>query len=602
MRRAVERVRRLTFGRRQNGVERKEALDLALLRSSKKWRVPSIGQLKFIGRLLEDHERRSLFISILIGIAALGVLGTRIWFRSTVAVPATGGSYTEGLVGSPRFINPLLAAGNDVDRDLSRLIFAGLLTTDADGNIVRDLAENYTISDDQKIYTVTLRRNLTWHDNEPLTADDVLFTIQAIQDPAYHSSLRVSFDGIDVKKQDDTTIIFTLRTPFPGFLSALTVGILPEHIWYSIPASQMQLAEANLKPVGAGPYRFKNLVRDTTGAIRSITLERNGAYHQTPAYIRELSFKFYGDYPSAVEALKNKNIEGLSFLPLEYSSDFENSSTVSLEELELTQYNALFFNPDKNDALKDRAVRKVLAAGVDRDRIIREILGGEGRAMYGPELPGFDSTSTSTPSFDVPALSKALDDAGWKLPTATSTVRMKDGKELTITISAVEGQDTEGVTQVIRENWTSLGIAVNVSLVPKTNIKKDVIEQRAYEMLLFGQIITSPQDVYAFWHSSQNRHPGSNFSVLANRDIDAAAEELRTTSDKNKQQQLYTTLSHKLSDEAFAVFLYSPQYLYVLPKKILGVTSHVRIAAPADRFSAVTHWYIKTNRAYKKSN
>lgn len=522
-------------------------------------RLPSLGQLRYLPRLLDTKQKRIVGLNVLIATIAFIALIIRLWFQITVPVPAIGGSYAEGLIGEPRFINPLLAPGNHVDRDLSSLVFSGLMRTDTDGSLVTDLAKDYSVSPDQKTYTFTLRDNLVWHDGETLNADDIVYTITSIQDPAFKSPLRVSFAGVQVNRIDDKTISFTLQQPFPSFLSTMTVGIIPQHLWYSIPPSQASLAEANIRPIGSGPYSFKTLTKDTVGTIRSITLERNTKYYGQVPSISELTFKFYPDFDTALDALKNKNVDGLGSAPLEYKDDLEKIHSVQLKNLVIPQYNALFFNPEKNPVLKDTAIRKALALGIDRDRIVREAIQGSGNVVDTPLI-----LSAATPddgrahyAYDPTSANSMLDAAGWKR-TATSTVRMKDKAQLNIALTTSDQQENVTAANIIKENWEALGINVDLQVVDKTKIKKDRIEPRDYQVLLFAQILVSNQDMYAFWHSSQDKNPGNNLSVLANKDIDAALEQLRATTDPAAQQALYQKFETKLTNEVFAIFLYNP--------------------------------------------
>lgn len=538
-------------------------------------------------------------MSVAVFFVAVSLLGLRFWLRATTPTPAVGGSYTEGLIGAPRFINPVLAQGSDADRDLTALVFSGLLKNTGDGTLAPDLAESVSVSEDQKVYTVQLRDTLVWHDGEPLTMDDVLYTIKTIQDPAIKSPLRPSFAGVKIQQLDRNIISFTLKDPFPSFLSALTVGIIPEHVWYSIPPAQAQLAEINLKPIGSGVYRFKSITKDSNGGIRSISLTRNDSYYGKVPFLKDLTFKFYGDVPTAVEALKNKNVEGLGFVPLEYQPELASLKTITLLELNLAQYTALFFNPERNEALKDKNIRRALTISIDRDRIIREALGNNAVPIDAPIIPGFTETNDIVIPYDTAQAMKLLDESGWKLPTATSSTRFKKDTELKIELTTVDQAQNQKALELIKQNWEALGVAANITVIPKEKIKKEIIEPHAYQALLFGQIINSPQDTYAFWHSSQNRHPGNNLSLLANKDIDSSLEQIRNASDTALIPQLYEKFVQKLAEEQFAVFLYSPNYLYPLSKKIQGVGSSFRIAAPSDRFASISSWYIETKRRLK---
>ena len=241
--------------------------DVTLLQRAHGKSIPSIAQLRHIRDILSPAERLVLSISILVGIVgcvwgAMLVLGA---YR--VQVPAIGGTYTEAIVGGPQLVNPIFASVNDVDVDLTRLIYAGLMRYDEDQHLVTDLAKEYTVDEAGLIYTFTLHDTASWHDGERVTAKDVAYTIETIQDSVVNSPLRLSFQGVIVDVLDEYTVQFVLPETFPSFLSALTVGILPEHIWFDIPAEQMRLAGQNLRPIGSGPYVFSKLKKADAGFI-----------------------------------------------------------------------------------------------------------------------------------------------------------------------------------------------------------------------------------------------------------------------------------------------------------------------------------------------
>ncbi len=563
-------------------------------------KIPTPAQLAYLPRILSVKEKRSLLVALLVFIVAGALLGGRTWLRVTTASPKSGGSYTEGLIGSPRFINPVLTSSNDADRDISSLVYAGLFRIDATGGLIPDMADSVSVSEDQKVYTIALKENLTWHDGEPVSVEDIVYTMHTIQDPALKSPLRVTFVGIAVTRVDRNTVMFSLQRPSPSFLSALTVGILPEHIWYSIPTAQAHLAEYNIKPIGSGKYKFKTLTKDSTGVIRSMTLQRFDQFHGARPYIDELTFKFYADFPTALEALQNKNVEGLSFLPISYQEALKDSKNIELKQLTIPQYNALFFNPENNALLKDRAIRSALAKAVDRDRIVREALGDNGTAIMAPLIPGFngDMTASNKLSYDPDAAKSILDETGWKFAEG-ATVRTKDEAELAVRITTIDQDANIQAANIIRENWEAVGLKASVDIISRERIRKDIIEPRAYEILLFGQIITSGPDTYALWHSSQNLHPGNNLSVLANKDVDQALETLRNTTDAVAQTELYQKFIDKIAEEVFAVFLYNPQYLYPISRSIHGTENLSRIAVPADRFASISDWYVKVSRNLK---
>ncbi|MDD5043675.1 MAG: peptide ABC transporter substrate-binding protein [Patescibacteria group bacterium] len=407
-------------------------LDKKLVLSLSKSRIPSFKQLKHLPKFLGPTENLLIKIVLATAVLALGILGWMTYKERVTYSPSYGGEYTEGLVGTPRYLNPVLAQTSEVDRDLSRLIFSSLLQYNENQEIVLDLAEKWEITADQKVYTVYLKQNVLWHDGAPFTADDVIFTVESIKDPEYRSPLAPSFRGVTVSKIDDYKISFSLEEPYAPFIEILTFGILPRHIWGEIPPANIHLAEYNLKPIGSGPFRFESLTKDRLGNIKSYRLSRNENYYLGRPFIEKINFKFYPDFNSAVEALRNKNTEGVNFLPRELKSVVEKNKGLVYYSLQIPQYTALFFNQSKKDVLKDKNLRKALALSLDRQKILEEILGGEGVVIDGPILPGYLGYTNETEKYDLnlSEANKILDELKWEILPIEDYINNRLAEEL----------------------------------------------------------------------------------------------------------------------------------------------------------------------------
>jgi len=639
----------------QSGSKRSRAKkrDIKIVQSVHGKKFPTMDQFLHIRKVLSRTE----YITLLV--ATVGVVVSSVWLVTTVAnayrteVPRAGGSYEEAIVGSPQLINPLFSSLNDVDKDLTTLIFSGLMRYDHDRNLVPDLAESFQVSEDKKAYTFTLREGITWHDGEPLTADDVVFTIQTLQDQEVGSPLHISFQGIEVEFLDDRRVLFRLEEPFQSFLASLTVGILPEHVWGTISPEAIRLAGRNLKPVGSGPYSFKRLIKDPNGVITRVELVRNESYYQDPAYIEELQFEFFSDYEGpvgAIQALRQQKVDGLHFIPFDLREKVQRKHT-RLETLHLPQYSALFFNQDRNVVLADDNIRVALAKSLDRNRILRETLTNEGNVMYGPLLngfPGYDNTfqshtyaideanallDTSWPRVDADtylaeikaailqerldalfASSTTKDEAEYEAKKAEfaqeidaelgSTIneaqlffRRKNGKLLEMEIVTADTAEYRKAAQIISGAWQEVGIKTRITFIPPKDITREVLRERNYDVLLYGILVGNDPDQFPFWHSSQIDYPGLNLARYANSDVDTILDTIRETDDEAELVKLYTELQQKISEDIPAIFLYSPTYTYVLTDKIKGFDMQY-ISHPSDRFVDVTSWYINTKHVW----
>ncbi len=571
--------------------------------------MPSWRQLHYIPGVLSRTEQRVVLGLIGVIIVAAGVIGVRVWQLHVVSVPAHGGDYIEGLVGEPTYINPLYAGANEVDLDLTRLVYSGLMRATPEGAVVPDLAENVEVSEDGKVITAVLREGLRFHDGQPLTSDDVLFTFEAIQNPAYKSVHAATFRGVTVAATDERTVTFTLSEPYAPFLTALTIGILPAHVWRDVPPQSANLAEFNLKPIGSGPFKFKAFSRDQLGGIHSYTFERfTGGGGMSP-FVNRIVFRFYADYESAAEAFRGRQIDGLGFAPTTLRDRLRARNDAREYVLAIPQYTALFFNQNHAAVLKDPQVREALTIAIDRERIIRDALDGAGELVDGPVFAGFAGV-TSTPAraaLDPAHAAELLEKAGWKMPEGGG-VRVKTTKDskgrvtatttLTLTLTTVQRDETSAAVKAVAEAWQGIGVDVKVDEVPAARMQRDVIKTHAYDVLLYGQILGRDPDPFPFWHSSQSGEGGLNLALYGNRNADALLEAARKEQDVAKRGQLYTQFAELVVRERAAVFLYRPLYPYFVTNSVKGIRAD-EIAVPADRFAGIADWYIKTRKGWR---
>lgn len=558
-------------------------------------RIPSLRQWRELPRLLSRKESQvAKFVLVLAACSGIA-LGAHLWLAQRSILPAIGGSYTEGAVGAPQYINPLYAIGSDVDADLTKLVYSGLFRYDDTRGIIPDLAENFTLSEDQKTYTVNLRKDVMWHDGTPFTARDVLFTVSAIQNPEYHSPLIVSFSDITVSTPTEHTILFTLQDPFSPFLAALTVGILPAHLWEEIPPQNAFLASFNLKPIGTGPYVFSKLLKDTHGTLRSITLTRNAHFYRGTVYIRDITFKFYNNLSELTEAVRNKNVEGASVLAAQDAHALVRDGVINLGQPNLLQYTGIFFNQKKNDILAVDAVRQALALATNRQDIVQLGVGEYATPLASPLLPNVPPETFETqpiPATDLTAAQNLLETEQWTFAEG-ATVRSKNSSPMTLSITFLESSDLLATAQAVKQQWEKLGIEITLVPVDAFTFENEVLKNASYDALLVGERYGAYPDLYPFWHSSQIRYPGLNLGSFASRKVDDAIEAARTSVDPAKKQEARDLLLAGFTEEIPAIILYQPRYLYGLSPALHGTTV-TNVSTPSDRFAHVEEWYRKT--------
>lgn len=579
--------------------------DLAMaqvLKAKKAGKWPKLEQIKQFPKLISEKERQFFSLSILILIISVIGLSYSIFNLNRITVPAEGGEYTEGLIGIPQLINPLYSIASDVDSDLVNLIFSGLMKYDSVAGLRKDLAESYEISEDGKEYTFTIREDARWHDGAHVRAEDVVFTFNAIQNPEYRSPLDAIFGGIRVERVDERTIKFVLDEPFAPFLSMLTNGILPSHIWQDILPANATVAELNRRPMGSGPYQVEKIVRDNRGNIRSYTLKRHDDYHGQRPYINRLNFRFYPELISAIEALRNRNVQGLSYLPADYVSEFRNMNGIRVLRPALQQYSALFFNQSKNPLLANADMRRAINEAISRDRLVKEALNDFARpadSFLLPKMPGFDEERNPA-SYDIEKANEILDELEW-LMDEESGYRKKGDDILSFTITLVDSSELVNVAENIQEQLAEIGLKINIRKVGTAVFQNEIIRDKDYEILLAGQLYSIEPDPYPFWHSSQTRDSGLNLALFSNRRADERIERARSSSDEADRAEAYSELEEIIRNELPAIFLYQPYYPYVTLSRINGQNLE-RIVNPYHRFSTINEWYIRTRRVSSGEN
>ncbi len=529
----------------------------------------------------------------------------RFYYASTQIAPARGGTHVESALGIPRFVNPALSQISDVDRDITKIVYAGLMKYNKDGKLLTDLAESYKI-ENNTLYTFKIRENIFWHDGELLTADDIVFTIKLIQDPKYASPIRLNWQGVEVEKIDDFTVTFKLVSPYSPFLENMTQGILPKHIWGNIAPKSFPLAEANLQPIGAGPYKFEKFQKDNTGNIKSYTLKINDKYYGAAPHVERIVFKFFDSEDEALRALKNQEVSAMSFVSGYNSAEAETGGNVRLYTFNLPRYFAAFLNQSKSKALAEKPVREALTLATNRVEIINLAAGGNGKPSFGPivrELLGYNPQIEEKYQFNLDEAKRILASSKWIDTDGDGVLQKtlpqdKEPTSLEINLVTVEWPELEKVMRVLKEQWEKIGARVIINAYTLGELQQEYIRPREYEALIFGQVVGIDPDPFSFWHSSQKKDPGLNLALYDNKTADKLLEEARQTLDSQARAEKYVLFQNAIINDIPAIFLYSPTYLYPVNKTIKGILEG-KIADPSLRFSDITDWYIDTKRVWK---
>lgn len=529
-------------------------------------------------------------------------------------IPGSGGILREGEVKLPRTVNPVLAV-SDTDRDISALVYSGLVKYD-NGTIVPDIADSWTVSSDGLTYDFILKSGVTFQDGTALSADDVAFTIEKIQDPTLKSPHQADWANTTVKEVSPSEIRFILKQPYNGFLANATVGIIPKHIWGAVDDDQFIFSQYNIQPVGSGPYKISSISNDSGGIPVSYNLIPWKGYRSDASHIGQISFFFFSDESKALVALNNGTIDSLASVnPSEAAKLATNSAeNYSVLSVPLPRVFGVFFNQSQAPVLSDPVVRKALDMATDRTAIVKTILSGYGVPTHSP-LPRSLSTELGLPTAttidtaDIAGARALLEKNGWKKNAAgiyektvkTPAVGSAKGKTASTTLSfgiyTADSPDLVAGANLLKSQWGAMGANVSVQIFDQADLYQNVISTRKYDALLFGEQVGKDRDLYAFWHSSQRNAPGLNVAMYTNSSVDSVLDGIRKAVSTSSEITDYSKLDGLIRSDIPAIFLYSPDFIYVVPKALKGIDIR-SVVIPSDRWSSVEDWYTKTDKVW----
>ena len=510
--------------------------------------------------------------------------------QKTKITAISGGNYNEGIVGQPSFINPVLASG-DVDRDLVKLIFSDL----------GQLAESYKIENNGKIWRYRLKEGVKWQDGGKITSDDIIFTIETVQNQDVYSPILQNWQGVGVERISEREVEFKLPAAYVFFKNALEdLRPIPKHIFAKIPAANLKLSDYNLNPVGSGPYKILSFKKQSDGFIDSYILERNDDYSGGKPYLKKIKIIFYAGEDEIISAFNNGEIDGFGLVN---SRNVEKIiSPYQIFSFKTLKYYAVFFNHYSHPAFKEENIRMALDLAVNKEELVKNIFSGYAAVVPGPLTP---KDSVVENLFSIDEANKILDDSGWLVNE--EGIRQKIiGKEVVkmeFSLIVPQIQILIDTAELIKQEWKKVGVKANISILSLSEINNEIIKTRDYQMIIFGNILGKSPDLYSFWHSSEKFYPGLNLSLYENKTADKLIESIRENFNDNKRSADLGKLQSLIALDYPAVFLYSPDYLYVGKKKFYRFDSLAPeekfISFPSDRFNNIEKWYVETTRAFK---
>lgn len=571
--------------------------------------IPGWRQLRYFAHVFSQREQQQLWIAISGAFLFLAISGGLFLQPHIIQQPTQGGMVTEGLIGTPKWINPVLAPLNPVDTDLSSLIFSGLfrssgLVTDS------DLAQSYQILDQGKTLEVRVREDARFHDGQPVTADDVVFTVNdAIKNPLWRSPLAKAFSSIEAIRVDDFTVQFkhaSTALSIQEWRDLLTVGILPAHRWTDANEGSPQLAEANSKPIGSGPYQFETFTRDAKGLILAYTLKAFPGYYGDHPFLQQRVFRFYADRHTAEQALESNQIEALAFLP--WSSEEKLRITDGrASKIELPQVATIFLNTE-DATLKPLAIRKALLLAVDRGELVTSL--GHGTPLQST-FPFLESYATSSQLTNIDAARTLLNDARWMTEPETglrylqpapvtirgraaTTTAFTTSTPLTISLIVPDQGDLVAVAEAVKRRWSLLGIQVSVETLERADILRRSLTDRTHQAVLYNIMAPSDNDLLPFWSADGSLNLSQWSQPQVTNGLISASQATSTDALIAARQRVAEIMSAQVP----AIFLLRPSYAYITPSSLKG-TADIQILEPSARLYSTLRWYVDTNLRWK---
>lgn len=539
------------------------------------------------------HIRWQALITV-IGIvflsAVLGLLGLT---ANTTERADYGGTYVEGVVSRPSTFNPIYLQ-SDIDRDVAALVFNGLTRADETGAIKPDLAARWNTAPDGLVYTFTLRSDVRWQDGARFNADDVLFTLRAIQDPAYRApaDLGSFWRTVAVTQTDALTVRFQLTQPYAPFLNFTTIGILPAHLLQNIAPQDLIQHPFNRKPIGTGPFYVSDFSTD------NVLLDANTRYVGAKPYLSRVQFRFFPDYDAIFAAYGRNEVQGVSRILPNQLSKARALPTLRTFNARIAGYTLIYLNLQKPQFQEPR-VRQALLYGIDRKKLVDDLQQGQGLIALSPIEPESwaYATGMNTYAFDPERAKALLDAAGFR--DSGDGIRRKDQAALQFNLITNDDPARVAIANEIAKTWQTIGVRVAVQPVPAAQLVQIYLRPRNYDAVLSEyRTLSNDPDQYENWHQSQISGAGGagqNYSGLNDRDISEVLESARRTNDPTRRAELYRRFQELFADRLPALVLFYPVYTFGIDTRVRGVQL-APLLTPSDRFRNIAQWYLKTKR------
>ncbi len=511
----------------------------------------------------------------------------------TVIEPIEGGDVVEGMVGAPRYLNPLLSDPNPVDRELVSLIFDGLVQRDANGRLVPALAESWEVSEDGLTVTFKLRPGVTWHDGTPVTVEDVLFTYGLLQaedfpgDPA----LPALWQTVTMTAVNEQTVQFQLAAPYSPFLDATTRGILPAHLLEGVTAVSLPNHPFNMAPVGTGPFIVApEQDPQATGRLR--LLPNPQQWQQT--HIDALEIRFFATEDELLSSFAAGEIQAINQVSPVMLPEVTALPAARLFTTRAPRFTELLFNLSESGspALGRVDMRQALAYALNRDLIVDDVLHGQGLPLEGPYLPttwAYNPTLLTAYPFAPETAVSLMDAAGWTLPEGQTT-RQFEEETLNLRLLYLDNPTYRALATAVQSQWLAVGVGVTLQTAASLAELQTALAERDFDVALVEVRPTGDPDLYDFW-SQEAIIRGQNYAAWNNRRASEELERARQTWPQAERKPFYDNFLRYFDNSLPALTLYQHVSTYAVSTAVNSVEIG-RIDQPRDRYETFADWFL----------
>lgn len=498
----------------------------------------------------------------------------------------SGGTMISAMTAEPSGLI-YMVAGESASAAIASNIFNALLKYNANLDLEGDLAESWTISDDQKTITFKLKPNLSWADGHPLTSADVLFTWKLVTDENTRSPYASDYQLVKkVDTPDPLTFSVTYDQAYaPALDSWSGLQILPEHL---LKGQDVHTTAFARKPVGSNFYQL-----DIWKNGENIQLSRNPKSVLGPAQIDKLVTRIIPDNSAQFLELMADNIDNMGLDPIKYSriipSRPELKKKLNLYKELGNSYTYLGFNL-KHKPFDDVRVRKAINYAIDKQEIIDGVYLGLGINIASPYKPGtrWSNPELSPYPYDVAKAKSLLKEAGF-VDNDGDGILERDGKPFAFEIITNQNKEREKSAVLIQRRLKEVGIDVKIRAIEWASFISRFIKTGDFDVVVLGWGLGLDPDQFNIWHSSQQAPGQFNFIGYNNPTIDKLLEQGRTELDPDKRMKIYHEFSKVLLEDCPIVYLSAGYGLTAIHKRIQGIANPV---PPAGVGYDSHKWYI----------